>query len=93
MTKLVTTQDSRFIFSAGEDGTIFIYHIDEERNPDTEEVITPSLANSLAAAQATKIFKMDENEGGNPDHKSIMDPDLANIVLVKKGEMEEWQEK
>ena len=36
---------------------------------------------------------MDENEGGNPDYKSIMDPELANIVLVKKDEMHEWQEK
>ena len=31
VTKLVSTQDSRFLFSAGEDGTLFIYQVMEEK--------------------------------------------------------------
>lgn len=93
MTRLLSTQDSRFLFSAGEDGTLFIYHVEEEKNPEAGELVTASQARAMAEEQANKIYKFDENEGGNIDQKSIMDPELANIVLVKKVEMEEWQEK
>ena len=35
VTKLVSTQDSRFLFSAGEDGTLFVYQVLEEKVPET----------------------------------------------------------
>ena len=39
-------------------------------------------------------YPISETEGGVVDgYKPIMDHELANIVLVKKWEMEEWQEK
>ena len=39
-------------------------------------------------------YPISETEGGVVDgYKPIMDHELANIVLVKKCEMEEWQEK
>lgn len=31
VTKLVRTKDSRFLFSAGEDGTLFIYKVMKEK--------------------------------------------------------------
>lgn len=39
VTRLLTTQDSRFLFSAGEDGTLFIYQIEEEKNPEPGEIL------------------------------------------------------
>lgn len=92
VTKVVSTQDSRFLFSAGEDGTLFIYSVEEEKNPELGEVFTEKQARAMAADQANKIYKFDDNDG-NPENKSIMHPELANIVLVKKAEMGEWLQK
>lgn len=38
VTKVLATQDSRFLFSAGEDGTLFFYQIEEDKIPDPGEV-------------------------------------------------------
>ena len=38
VTKLVSTQDSRFLFSAGEDGTLFIYQVMAEKVYETLEI-------------------------------------------------------
>lgn len=89
VTRLVSTQDSRFLFSAGEDGTLFIYHVEEEKVPEPNEVVTASMAKAMVEEQANKIYKIDDIDNG-PEHKAMMDPELANIVLVKKVEMEEW---
>ena len=67
VTRLLSTQDSRFLFSAGEDGTLFIYHVEEEKNPEPGQVVTASQARAMAEEQANKIYKFDENEGGNID--------------------------
>ena len=89
VTKLVATQDSRFIFSAGEDGVLYMYQVEEEANLEPGEVMTAARARSLAVEQANKIYKYDENDG-NPELKNIMSAELANIVLVRKAEMDEW---
>ena len=39
ITRLVCTQDSRFLFSAGEDGVLFMYQIEEEKNFEISEVM------------------------------------------------------
>ena len=39
VTRLLCTQDSRFLFSAGEDGTLFIYHVEEEKNMEAGDSI------------------------------------------------------
>jgi len=49
VTKVVSTQDSRFLFSAGEDGTLFIYSVEEEKNPELGEVFTEKQARAMAA--------------------------------------------
>ena len=90
--KLLSTHDSRFLFSAGEDGTLFMYHIEEEKNLEAGEILTEKQIRGMAIEQSNRIYKLDENEG-NPDQKSIMSPELANIVLVKKAEMEDWLSK
>lgn len=48
VTRLVATQDSRFLFSAGEDGTLFIYTVDEKKNPEAGEVFTETQARAAA---------------------------------------------
>ena len=88
VTRVMTTLDSKVLFSAGEDGTLFIYHISEEKVPTQAELnsmepIARSLANQTFK---TTVVEVDAGELS----KQIMDPDLANIVLVKQDEMEEW---
>jgi len=39
VTKVVATQDSRFLFSAGEDGTLFMYQVEEETNPEGGDLV------------------------------------------------------
>lgn len=92
VTRIISTQDSRFLFSAGEDGCLFVYQIEEEKNLEPGETLTEKQLRAMAIEQANKVFKFDESEG-NPELKNIMSPELANIVLVKKAEMEEWLEK
>ena len=71
------------LFSAGEDGIVFIYQLSETKvDPAAEEGMR-----SLAAG-----FKLDEGDPGT-DWKPLMDPDMANIVMVRKTEMDEWLEK
>ena len=43
VTRLLSTQDSRFLFSAGEDGTLFIYNVEDEEVTH-EEFPNPGLA-------------------------------------------------
>ena len=38
VTKVMSTLDSKVLFSAGEDGTLFIYHISEEKVPTQAEL-------------------------------------------------------
>ena len=91
ITKLISTQDSRFLFSAGEDGNLFIYHIEEEKIPEQGgELLSASHARAMAIEQANKVYKFEDDASHNPDHMPMMDPELANIVLVKKCEMEQW---
>lgn len=44
VTRLVSTQDSRYLFSAGEDGTLFIYEVEEEKNTEPGEIVTAKQA-------------------------------------------------
>ena len=107
ITRLVCTQDSRFLFSAGEDGCLFMYAIEEEKNVNIAEPMNDKALSAYSATkrsedlrrlrqmaqeQQNKIYKF-EDEGGNPEQKAIMSPELASIVLVRKAEMEEWLEK
>ena len=87
VTRVMTTLDSKVLFSAGEDGTLFIYHVSEEK------VLTPAEMNAQENLRtlANQTFRATvvEPEAGELS-KQIMDPELANIVLVKQDEMEEW---
>ena len=87
VTRVMGTLDSKVFFSAGEDGTLFIYHVNELKVLTPAEMNTPEYARSLAnqTFKATVV----EPEAGEMS-RQIMDPELANIVLVKQDEMEEW---
>ena len=77
----MTTLDSKVLFSAGDDGTLFIYHVSEEKVLTQAEMSSQEYVRSLAnqTFKATII----ESEPSGELSRQIMDPELANIVLVK----------
>lgn len=80
VTRLAQTADQSILFSAGEDGSLFIFKVSEELNTD--------LVIDDLKRLTTKLTEDDidiENA-----HIKVMDRELANIVLVKKHEMEKW---
>ena len=78
VTKIILSPDNRFLFSAGTDGSLFIFQIGEQ------SILTESIKGQVALSTGEEE-KIDEMIN------SIVDEALADIVLVKKNEMEEWQ--
>ena len=71
------------MFSAGQDGSIFIFRI-------TEQIWNKKDGSLKPASMQIEDQPMDNK--GNKDYRlKIVDPELADIVLVKKNEMTEWQ--
>ena len=59
ITKIVLTKDNKLLFSAGEDGSLFILRVSEEKIPskkDLEEICKP------AAKTFTAIVQADEDD-------------------------------
>lgn len=79
VTKIILSPDNRYLFSTGSDGSIFMFQISEQL------IATESLKGSLSLPNEEE--KLDDMVN------SIVDEALADIVLVKKHEMEEWQQK
>ena len=48
VTRVMATLDSRVLFSAGEDGTLFIYHVSEEKVLTQAEMNAPEHVRTLA---------------------------------------------
>lgn len=87
VSQMAVSPDNQYLFTAGLDGSLFIYNIGEQ----------------LMSLKDPKVFKRviqtDESAAAN-DKKSqkdgkvkIVDPELADIVLVKRNEMVEWQQR
>ena len=77
VSQICVSPDARFVFTAGIDGTVFIYGVTEywtegEMYKDKEE-------------------KANNAQFQNRD--LIVDEELAGIVLIKWNEMEEWTKK
>lgn len=78
VSQITVSPDSKFVFSAGTDGSIFIYSVTEYLNE--LEIYKPS-------AEDDKIVK--ENEFKN----FIVDEELADVAMIKRQETEEWTKK
>lgn len=76
--------DNRLLFTAGEDGALFIFSINEQ----LFNVKDGSLKQSI-------IFESEaqgDKKAAKDPRQKIVDPDLADIVFVKKDQMDEWLE-
>ncbi len=90
VTKIMLSPDNRYLFSAGSDGTLFIFSVTEAPimfdkngmllNSFGDDLDKTALLDDLGAAATT----------GGPQ---VVDEALADIVLVRKQEMEEWRRK
>ena len=69
--------DARFVFTAGVDGTVFIYGVTEY---ETEGEV---FKDEEERAGNTQLYNRD----------MIVDEELAKIVLIRRDEMEEWTKK
>jgi hypothetical protein len=88
VTKILLSPDSKYLFSAGTDGTLFIFSV-------TEAPIMFDKNGQLTTSNAgDDLDKLEDlagaSNGGGPQ---IVDEALADIVLVRKQEMEEWRSK
>jgi hypothetical protein len=78
VTQVIVSPDSKFIFTTGSDGTIFIFSVHEYMNEH----------------ENFKPIGIDEDKIQTQDINTvIVDKTLADIVLVKKADMEEWRKK
>ena len=75
--------DNKLLFTAGQDGSIFIFNITEQIQSLRDGSLKPSIM-----IEDTQVDKKGQNK--DPRLK-IVDDNLADIVLVKKNEMVEWQ--
>lgn len=93
VTKIIISPDNRFLFSAGSDGTLFIYQIGEQN------MILENMMMSAGGVKNNQLMQqmLDDNMSSQQQLddmvNSIVDEALADIVLVKKDEMEKWQRK
>jgi hypothetical protein len=75
----VISPDSRFLFSAGTDGTMFIFAISEQQvyvDRNGLPIMLPAQTNALSAD--------DDEISAGPGGLQIVDEALADIVLVRK---------
>jgi len=79
---MVITPDNRTLFTAGTDGSIFIYQITEQMFNPRDGTFKP-----VAHSEDTANDKKEKNKDAR---LKVVDDDLADIVLVKKNEMDEW---
>jgi hypothetical protein len=81
--------DNRYLFSAGSDGTLFIFSVTEAPIMfDKNGVLLHHFGDS-----SDKALIDDLGAGANSSGPQIVDEALADIVLVRKQEMEEWRRK
>ena len=94
---MCVSPDGARLFTAGEDGALFVYKI-SERAPsakgDTLAKTFSSFDESAVQREAGGAAGDKKNAGGKGATKmKIMEPELADIVLVKRNEMAEWQQR
>ena len=83
ITNMAVSPDNKLLFTAGNDGALFVYSIQDQLMNVKDGSLRPSIVTDDA----------NDKKGGNKDPRAkIVDPDLADIVFVKKDQMDEWQE-
>tara|TARA_B110000285_G_C15132029_1_gene624285 strand:- start:2036 stop:2317 length:282 start_codon:yes stop_codon:yes gene_type:complete len=83
ITHMVITPDNRTLFTAGVDGSIFIYSI-------SEQMLNPRDWSFKPVAHSEENTQNDKKEKNKDPRLKVVDDELAEIVLVKKDEMDEW---
>jgi hypothetical protein len=79
--------DNRYLFSAGSDGTLFIFSVTEALIMfDKNGLLLNSFGDDLSPSD-------DLGAGATTGGPQVVDEALADIVLVRKQEMEEWRRK
>jgi len=79
---IAISPDCKNLFTAGKDGTIFVFSIGDQLWNFKEKSIKPSIH-----------VEETDKKGKHQIRSKIVDPDLADIVLVKRNEMIEWQKR
>ena len=92
--------DGTRLFTAGQDGAIFVYKILEKVPSTKGDGMTKSYTGfeELVAQRAESGGGDKKGAGGAGGGKGaikmkIVEPELADIVLVKRNEMAEWQKR
>ena len=89
VTKIMLSPDNRYLFSAGSDGTLFIFSVSEAPIMfDKNGVLLNSFGDD-----SDKALLDDLGAGATSGGPHVVDEALADIVLVRKQEMEEWRRK
>ena len=95
--KIMCSPDGRFVFSAGADGTIFVYSVTEYASEGLiykQEVIVTSAKEDQAKNEQTSNI-ISSNATGAINNSSnlqlVVDEHLAQIVMVQKSVMEDWR--
>lgn len=87
VTKILLSPDNRYLFSAGTDGTLFIFQL-------TDTPIQFDKNGMLLSIPLNESDPSDEfGAGATTGGPLVVDEALADIVLVRKQEMEEWRRK
>lgn len=82
--------DNRYLFSAGSDGTLFIFSVTEAPIMFDKNGM---LLNSFGDDLDKKALHDDLGAAATTGGPQVVDEALADIVLVRKQEMEEWRRK
>lgn len=94
VTSMCLSPDGTRLFTAGQDGALFVFRLAEQLLNCKDRSLKalaglddPSMSSSAAGADK-------KNQGGKAASKlKIVEPELADIVLVKRNEMAEWQQR
>jgi hypothetical protein len=91
--------DGARLFTAGQDGAIFVYKILERAPSAKGDGMTKSYAGFEESVQRAESSGGDKKSAGGAGggkgaiKMKIVEPELADIVLVKRNEMAEWQKR
>lgn len=91
ITKLQSTIDFNYFFSAGRDGVLYIYKVETEKVPSPDELnMSSSQMRPESGTRVPARITLDKEED---EPKPLMKPALASVVLCSQFQMEQWADK
>ena len=90
---MINSIDGKYAFSAGEDGSIFIYQVQEISEDGTFIPDPPSplnLTGHTLPFALKGIDKQEKDENKLNPKVGVVDVDLADVVLVSRGEIDNY---